>query len=106
VVAREPWSWGRLQRHQDLCVAHALCSPHVRAALRRWGRGERDLRDFYMRMSDAGMRPDRREAALADVAVLERYWQEEGGRGGRRGRRLPDGLLRWVCGGPATAPSQ
>ena len=66
MVSRERWSWGRLQRHRDLCIAHALCSPYVRAVLRRWGRGESDLRELYMRMSDAGMRPDRREAAVAN----------------------------------------
>jgi hypothetical protein len=99
------WTWDRLQKHKEACVARALASHDVQAVLHRRNLSEQDLRDFYMRMSDAGTEPEQREAAIQNATLLERYWQSIREARGRLDASQVQMFVRWIRTNPlATVP--
>jgi hypothetical protein len=91
----------RVGRHGQGCVGAAFAAPAVRVVLHRWGIGEADLLDLYVRLGDAGATREERAAALASPHLLDRFGRALDAGHGRLDPRVVDAFARWARATPA-----
>jgi hypothetical protein len=100
------WSWEKLQKHKEICVAKALTRADVKDVMFRRKVADDDLREFYVRLSEAGTEPEQREIACLNATLLDRYWQAVREGQGRIAPAQLEMFAHWIRTNPASTVPQ